>query len=271
MGQQKMSIAFLAPPAASTTTIGTMRPSDGEADGLRRMATQDRGFGCKKQVSMASSSRSARSGPTCHAISPPALHKHESSSSIEDGLRSASSPTITEGSSNDGTPDSMRTPRPSRPSYGEEQKFFIMYLRIIKDKSWPDIEDRFTQVFGQRSTQRSKGGLTSVYYRIRKGWGLEEVLKTGSETLASDKLAVHRRAGNFSTDFLANIGYLQREVRHCKQSVVYHALSRTGLTDANSSRSVGAVSVRSRQVTKARAGSPSLHCGCASDEYVVKE
>ena len=119
-----------------------------------------------------------------------------------------------EGSIDEGL-DSMRTPRPPRPSYGEEQKFFIMYLRIIMDKSWPEIEDRFTRTFGQRSTQRSKGGLTSVYYRIRKGWGLEEVLKTGSETLASDKLAVHRRARNFSTDFLASIGYLI-DVGHCK-------------------------------------------------------
>ena len=116
----------------------------------------------------------------------------------------------------DGGPESTRTPRAPRPSYGEEQRFFIMYMRIIMDKSWPEIEDRFTRTFGQRSTQRSKGGLTSVYYRIRKSWGLEEVLKTGSETLMSDKLAVHQRARNFEPTFLASIGYLQNDVSHCK-------------------------------------------------------
>lgn len=64
-------------------------------------------------------------------------------------------------------------PRPPRPSYNEEQRFCIMYLRIVRDKSWPEIEDKFAELFNTRS----KGGLTSVYYRIRKSWGLKDVLR----------------------------------------------------------------------------------------------
>ena len=209
MGRDVMSIAFLATPTNLTTTCpaGETGIQVSKEDGDRYCRDGD-------EVSMASASRPPGSRSTCDAFLSSRLHKHvpEPSCSSVCGCRSASSPMTNDGSIDEGL-DSMRTPRPPRPSYGEEQKFFIMYMRIIMDKSWPEIEDRFTRTFGQRSTQRSKGGLTSVYYRIRKGWGLEEVLKTGSETLASDKLAVHLRAGHFSADFLASIGYLASNVR----------------------------------------------------------
>lgn len=41
-----------------------------------------------------------------------------------------------------------------------------MFARIVQNKAWPEIEDAFTEIFDQRT----KGGLTSVYYRIRKNW-----------------------------------------------------------------------------------------------------
>lgn len=97
-----------------------------------------------------------------------------------------------------------RRPRAPRPSYSEEQKFFIMYARIMRDQSWPEIEDKFAEIFGQRS----KGGLTSVYYRARRDWGLAEVLKSGPGTFSSDCREVEQRATNFSKPFLIQIGYL---------------------------------------------------------------
>ncbi|KJX98154.1 hypothetical protein TI39_contig429g00021 [Zymoseptoria brevis] len=97
-----------------------------------------------------------------------------------------------------------RKPRAPRPSYSEEQKFFIMYARIMRDLSWPEIEDRFADTFGQRS----KGGLTSVYYRVRRDWGLAEVLKSGPGTFAAECREVELRARNFSKDFLVQIGYI---------------------------------------------------------------
>ena len=33
-----------------------------------------------------------------------------------------------------------RIPRPARPSYSEEQKFFIMYNRIIRGLPWAEID-----------------------------------------------------------------------------------------------------------------------------------
>lgn len=97
-----------------------------------------------------------------------------------------------------------RAPRAPRPSYSEEQKFFIMYARIIRDNTWPEIEDRFDKLFGTRT----KGGLTSVYYRIRREWGLMEVLKSGPGSYAADCREVEQRAMNFSREFLSQIGYL---------------------------------------------------------------
>ncbi|KAF2163256.1 hypothetical protein M409DRAFT_26301 [Zasmidium cellare ATCC 36951] len=97
-----------------------------------------------------------------------------------------------------------RTRRAPRPSYSEEQKFFIMYARLVKDQTWPAIEDQFNIIFGTRT----KGGLTSVYYRVRRDWGLAEVLKSGPDSFRADCKEVERRARNFSAEFLAQIGYL---------------------------------------------------------------
>jgi len=79
---------------------------------------------------------------------------------------------ISIGSSGDSGEDrpGNRRPRPPRPSYSEEQKFYIMYARITCCKSWPDIENGFVEIFGSGAVHRSKGGLTSVYYRIRRSW-----------------------------------------------------------------------------------------------------
>lgn len=100
----------------------------------------------------------------------------------------------------------QRQPRSPRPTYSEEQRFFVMYARLIQDKSWPDIEDDFATIF----KQRSKGGLCSLYYRIRRSWGLEDVLKSDSNYWTLERRIVDERAFNFSRDFLLSIGYLQR-------------------------------------------------------------
>ncbi|KAK0248121.1 hypothetical protein LTR91_014953 [Friedmanniomyces endolithicus] len=105
--------------------------------------------------------------------------------------------------------DRMTSARAPRISYSEEQRFFIMYTRIVLCMSWQEIESGYAKLFGQDAVGlRSRGGLTSVYYRIRKRWGLEEVLKAAPETVA-DKLAVLRRAEWLPSDFLAKIGELQ--------------------------------------------------------------
>jgi len=57
-----------------------------------------------------------------------------------------------------------RVLRPARPPYTDEQKFSIMYYRIVQEYSWPGIEDEFARLFNLRT----KDALTSVYYRTRK-------------------------------------------------------------------------------------------------------
>lgn len=93
--------------------------------------------------------------------------------------------------------------RDPRPSYSEEQKFFIMWARIVQEKGWTEIEDEFARIFNQRT----KGGLTSVYYRIRKSWKLRDVLNNDPGSSDADRQAVATRALNFSRAFLRDIGY----------------------------------------------------------------
>jgi hypothetical protein len=95
-----------------------------------------------------------------------------------------------------------REPRSARPSYNEEQKFFIMYYRMVKQLSWPEIEDKFAQLF----YLRSKDGLTSAYYRIRGSWGMEQVLKNQARP-EDDLGTIRRKADRFSRGFLEYIGY----------------------------------------------------------------
>ena len=96
-----------------------------------------------------------------------------------------------------------RFPRPVRPSYSEEQKFFIMYYRVVKELSWPEVEDKFATFFNLRT----RDGLTSVYYRIRKNWGMEDVLKTSRDGHIYDRGKVESKAAHFSREFLTNLGY----------------------------------------------------------------
>ena len=97
---------------------------------------------------------------------------------------------------------SQRSLRPARPSYTDEQRFSIMYYRIVREHSWPEIEDEFARLFNLRT----KDGLTSVYYRVRKMWGMEKILGTDLRT-TSERSRVESEASRFSRDFLMDLGY----------------------------------------------------------------
>jgi hypothetical protein len=96
----------------------------------------------------------------------------------------------------------QRILRPARPSYTDEQRFSIMYYRIFREHSWPEIEDDFARLFNLRT----KDALTSVYYRIRKMWGMEKILGTDLRT-TSERSRVESEASRFSRDFLMDLGY----------------------------------------------------------------
>jgi hypothetical protein len=80
-----------------------------------------------------------------------------------------------------------------------------MYNRIIKEFSWPEIEDKFESHFDSRSGD----GLTSVYYRVRKDWGMGKVLETKACS-SSDRTKVEARATCFSNGFLEKLGYFDQ-------------------------------------------------------------
>jgi len=92
--------------------------------------------------------------------------------------------------------------RPARPSYTDEQRFSIMYYRIVRELSWPEIEVEFASFF----SLRTKDALTSVYYRIRNMWGMEKVLDADL-TSSGDRKRVESEASRFSRDFLTELGY----------------------------------------------------------------
>ena len=96
----------------------------------------------------------------------------------------------------------QRVLRPARPSYTDEQRFSIMYYRIVRELSWPEIEVEFASFFNLRT----KDALTSVYYRIRKTRGMEKILGTDLRT-TSERSKVESEARCFSRDFLMDLNY----------------------------------------------------------------
>lgn len=168
--------------------------------------------------------RCSRSEPSPRA-EPMCLDCHSANesthgSSIVDNSRSQGRLLPSPGGRRTAAPDAGKVR--TRPVYTEEQKFFIMYARIILDKSWVDIEGQFAANFAHRS----KDGITSMYYRIRKNWcarpyhtllsldadrscchrGLKDILKTGPDSYLEDKQTVLERASYFSEEFLVGIG-----------------------------------------------------------------
>jgi hypothetical protein len=96
----------------------------------------------------------------------------------------------------------QRVVRPARPSYTDEQRFFIMYYHIVRECSWSEIEVEFASFFDLRT----KDAITSVYYRTRKMWGMDKVLETDLHSI-DDRNRIESEASRFSRDFLADLGY----------------------------------------------------------------
>jgi hypothetical protein len=103
------------------------------------------------------------------------------------------------------TANDFRTPvtRPARPSYTEEQRFFIMYHHVIQKLAWNKIEQKYAKFFDQRTVP----ALTSVYYRIRKAWGMNKVTETAPEDHLNDCGKVNCKASDLSGEFLKQLGY----------------------------------------------------------------
>jgi hypothetical protein len=99
-----------------------------------------------------------------------------------------------------------RTPREKREPYSDQAQFYIIYVRVGKEKDWNQIERSFEEVFGQH---RAKDGLTAVYYRIRSKWGLPPVNKSSQEISEEGKDMIRQRAHGFDHGFLKRVGYFE--------------------------------------------------------------
>jgi hypothetical protein len=95
-----------------------------------------------------------------------------------------------------------RVLRPVRPSYTDEQRFFIMYYRIVRECLWSEIEVEFASFFDLRT----KDAITSVYYHTRKMWDMNKVLETDLHSMG-DRNRIESEASRFSRDFLVDLGY----------------------------------------------------------------
>lgn len=113
-----------------------------------------------------------------------------------------SSPT---GSSRAGRPDPAR--REPRHTYGEEERAFIMVCAILRGMTWKEIEKEFRERFpaGQKrrhhehglwptypEQERTSGGLTCAYYRIRDQWGIPKVRGVSDEEKPDVKAVVKK-------------------------------------------------------------------------------
>ncbi len=227
-----MSIAFLAPlrnpPESESGSIflGFPRPSPTAPvganpgrlqNGSRRneersfTSTYDRLVRDEESTFNSTYDRLRSNGPICDCTYAADPRHRCTGRTFERGHREERQPSSSTGSSpsssaGDSVPRSFhRNPRSPRPTYSEEQRFFVMYARLVQDKPWPAIEEGFANIF----KQRSKGGLCSLYYRIRRSWGLEDVLKSDANYWALERRIVDEKAFFHSQDFLLSIGYLR--------------------------------------------------------------
>lgn len=126
--------------------------------------------------------------------------------------------------------DSSRTPRadPSRReprhAYGEEERAFIMLCAILRGMTWKEIEKEFRERFpaGHKrrhqepglwptypEQERTAGGLTCAYYRIRDQWGIPKVRGVSDEQKPEVKTVVRKAILNMH-DFPDLQDYVQR-------------------------------------------------------------
>ncbi|KAF2086530.1 hypothetical protein K490DRAFT_66723 [Saccharata proteae CBS 121410] len=87
-----------------------------------------------------------------------------------------------------GSPEPQR--REPRLAYGEEERAFIMVCAVLRGMTWKEIEQAFRERFPAGAKrrhaevglwptypeqERTAGGLTCAYYRIREQWGITKV------------------------------------------------------------------------------------------------
>lgn len=94
-----------------------------------------------------------------------------------------------------------RKSRPYRPPYSNSEKFFIMYMRVVRGLSWQEIKRRFNFFF---CTNRTHGGLTCEYYRTRQEYGMKKVASS-DDRMEEDRDIIEYKSTIYSHEFLKAI------------------------------------------------------------------
>ena len=93
--------------------------------------------------------------------------------------------------------------REERQEYTEEEEFAIMYWKIVLGLEWKTITNRVNLRYPQRN--RSAGGLSSKYYRIREKWGLTGARVGGQENGPQEVSKVLEMAKAFGDDLVRSL------------------------------------------------------------------
>ena len=119
----------------------------------------------------------------------------------------------------DGNTICRRRRQDDRNTYDDEEKFAILYLKIMRDDRWSDTLAHFHALFPpgalrrqrgkgltQRYDERKIGGLECRYYRLRDEAGMDQ-LRSVSHSNARDRAALIRWRGStaLSTDFMGKL------------------------------------------------------------------
>lgn len=97
-----------------------------------------------------------------------------------------------------------RKSRPSRLPYSNSEKFFIMYMRVVRGLSWQEIKKKFNFFF---CTNRTHGGLTCEYYRTRQEYGMKKVASS-DDRMEEDRDIVEYKSTIYSDEFLKAVRFV---------------------------------------------------------------
>lgn len=110
---------------------------------------------------------------------------------------------------------SKRRREEDRPNYDDEERFAILYLRIVREEKWAEIMHHFNVLFppgaprrqadrglSETYPRRGQGGLSCRYYRLRQDLNIPALRSVGQSS-DQDKMAIVklRSESNLSEEF----------------------------------------------------------------------
>jgi hypothetical protein len=190
----KMEIAFMIDKATKPFDIST--PSHIPMPAARQLVPQLSSKNLSNVPrSISSANISAASDLSCPDSSKNTLVGNHGPSTYPDNSTSSTKP-------ESAYPKRSQKLGSSCPPYSDEEKFSLMFFRHIKRWCWSRVLENFTELFPKQ--RRTEKGLSTLYYRTVKVWGMEQNSRDCKE---KDHETVKRKAKKFSKEFLIKLGF----------------------------------------------------------------